>query len=526
MRSKEFIAEAPARFDDSGNELGPARGSVAAAQADAARIEQGQKNLNALKGFFGAKPEELKDAPPGTSIDPVQRARMGYKPATQQEIAAFQAANPNYGKVVDRNGNPIKSGTPGVTWDAGGEKGVVQTAQAAASQSKGDVHAGQQGYNTDLERIPGAAQRDQGGYNYQEPNIMPAPRVRADRTADIQADADAEAARAAAAADRDRKAIGSTESPVQSVTPPPKAAEREWDPRVYGAAHAGQGGTAPEIIRPNAMAAPGEPPVADVDVYKRSEMDDFGREGNRKRAEPVQQNPTPTKKPVSTVTTDPNQRIKRQSGGARKPWGTVKDKDGLQVYIDNDGGKWVWPANGSSWKPANMVPGADYVDKKLPTTIGYTPPGQSATPTPTSGNPVYDRFKTVDAVDAEIKRLKDKGADMRLPANQQYISNLEARKAELGGTGPAAPAQAATPVAASGAKIDPKVKMLQQNLNDAGANLKVDGIMGPATQAAMKKYPNALRGYPWMTGAILEEPSMKESSDIQRMRFLAGLTKD
>jgi hypothetical protein len=303
MRSKEFVREA-GRNQSTDDFDTP----VQSAQADAARIAQGQKNLNAIKGFFGVKPEELKDAPPGTSIDPVQRARMGYKPATQQEIAAFQAANPNYGKVVGRDGQPIKSGTPGVTWDAGGEKAVVQTAQAAAPMSKGDAHAGQQGYNTDLERIPGAAQRDQGGYNtdleripgaaqrdqggynYQEPNIAPAPRVRADRTADIQADAEAAAA---AAADRDRKAIGTTERPVQSVTPPPKAAEREYDPRVYGAAHAGQGGTVPEIIRPNAMAAPGEPPVADVDVYKRSEMDDFGREGNRKKAEPVKQNATP-----------------------------------------------------------------------------------------------------------------------------------------------------------------------------------------------------------------------------------------
>lgn len=313
MRSKEFITEAPARYDDSGQEIGPAAGSVAAAQADAARIAAGQSNFNGIKNFLGFKPTELKDAPPGYSIDSTIRANNGYKPANQKEIAAFQAANPNYGKLVDRNGNPIKSGTPGVTWDAGGEKGVVQAAQAAAPQSKGDVHAGQQGYNTDLLRIPGAAQRDQGGYNYQparEPSIMPTPRfdtditpvkrVRADRTAEIQADADAEAAaaaaRAAAAADRNRKAIGSTESPVQSVTPlpvpPPAKAEREWDPRVYGAAHAGQGGTVPEIIRPNAMAAPGEPPVADVDVYKRSEMDDLaGR--YPKKADPVKQNPTP-----------------------------------------------------------------------------------------------------------------------------------------------------------------------------------------------------------------------------------------
>ena len=176
MRSTEFLKEAPpARYDDIGQAIGPAAGTVGAAQADAAGIAQGQKNLNAVKGFFGAKPTELKDAPPGSSIDPYVRARQGYKPATQQEIAAFQTANPTYGKVVDRDGNPIKSGTPGVTWDAGGEKATVQTAQAAAPMSRGDVHAGAAGYNPDLERTPGAAQAGQQGYNYQPPAEPAAP---------------------------------------------------------------------------------------------------------------------------------------------------------------------------------------------------------------------------------------------------------------------------------------------------------------------------------------------------------------
>ena len=57
MRSTEFIREAGRNggMDDSGM-------PVQNAQADAARIAQGQKNLNSIKGFFGAKPEELKDS--------------------------------------------------------------------------------------------------------------------------------------------------------------------------------------------------------------------------------------------------------------------------------------------------------------------------------------------------------------------------------------------------------------------------------------------------------------------------------
>ena len=100
----------------------------------AKQMAQGQKNLNAVKGFFGGKPAapaELKDAPPGTSIDPIVRQRMGYKPATQQDIAAFQAANPNAGKVVGGDGKPIKTGD-GSDLVSGGGQAVTQAAQAAA----------------------------------------------------------------------------------------------------------------------------------------------------------------------------------------------------------------------------------------------------------------------------------------------------------------------------------------------------------------------------------------------------------
>jgi hypothetical protein len=73
-----------------------------------------------------------------------------------------------------------------------------------------------------------------------------------------------------------------------------------FDPRVYGGEKAGLQGTTPEIIRPNAMAQPGEAPVADVDVYKRSEMDDFGREGNRKAA-PAQASTPAAKKAAPKI---------------------------------------------------------------------------------------------------------------------------------------------------------------------------------------------------------------------------------
>ena len=202
MRSKEFLKEAPpSRYDDSGNELTPAAGTVGAAQADAARIAQGQKNLNAIKGFFGMKPTELKDAPPGTSIDPIQRSRMGYKPATQKEIADFQTANPNYGKVVGGDGKPIKTGD-GSDLVSGGGAAVVQTAQAAAPQTKGDAHAGQGGSEPAT---------DTGDEAARLAGRKPAPAAPAPAPAPAQTDdSAAKAAAAAAAADAGRKPVTDT----------------------------------------------------------------------------------------------------------------------------------------------------------------------------------------------------------------------------------------------------------------------------------------------------------------------------
>jgi hypothetical protein len=179
------------------------------------------------------KPTELKDAPPGTSIDPIQRSRMGYKPATQKEIADFQAANPNYGKVVGGDGKPIKTGD-GSDLVSGGGAAVVQTAQAAAPQTKGDAHAGQGGYNTDVGRVPGAAQAGQQGYT---PAAEPAP-------------ADDSAARAAAAADADRKpvtdtGVGNTPLSSQAERLQKLAGIEKPAERVPGAAQAGQQGYTP-----------------------------------------------------------------------------------------------------------------------------------------------------------------------------------------------------------------------------------------------------------------------------------------
>lgn len=63
----------------------------------------------------------------------------------------------------------------------------------------------------------------------------------------------------------------------------------------------------------------------------------------------------------------------------------------------------------------------------------------------------------------------------------------------VAGGNPAGGGQAAQP-AKTPAASDPKVKALQDKLIAAGAKIKADGIMGPATQAAMKQFPQAVSG--------------------------------
>ena len=112
---------------------------------------------------------------------------------------------------------------------------------------------------------------------------------------------------------------------------------------------------------------------------------------------------------------------------------------------------------------------------------------------------------------------------------------------------------AGSPAAKPAAKSDPAVLKQQQDLIAKGAKIKADGIMGPATQAAIKQFAAAPaasrstapaapsagggRGFVNPTApapaaakpaapAAPAKPAVRESQEINRMRFLAGLTKD
>ena len=114
---------------------------------------------------------------------------------------------------------------------------------------------------------------------------------------------------------------------------------------------------------------------------------------------------------------------------------------------------------------------------------------------------------------------------------------------------------AGTPAAKPAAKSNPAVLKQQQELIAKGAKIKADGVMGPATQAAIKQFAaapaasrsaapaaGAGRGFVNPTAADTKaavaaakpaakpaapvKPTVKESQEINRMRFLAGLSKD
>ena len=471
MRFKEIISERGRNQGPSdGDPFAPEPGSVAAAQADAARIAQGDKNLNAIKGFFGMKPTELKDAPPGTSIDPIQRSRMGYKPATQKEIADFQAANPNYGKVVGGDGKPIKTGD-GSDLVSGGGAAMVQTAQAAAPQTKGDAHAGQGGYNTDVGRIPGAAHAGQQGYT-------PA------AAAPAAAPADDSAARAAAAAAAGQTPIRDTGDNTQlksqtaqlqqlaGITPISTTADAKGDilpPAGAAPAAAEPVVTAAELGSQEFPMTPGpEVPATTAALPVRP-----GQQTSGQAATPPGKKAAPKISPAIV--------------GYASSMGLYKNGQPDPVAIKAFQRKNNLTADGIIGGNTS----AAILSAAKPGMAGSSRGQQGGAPAPYPGTPTVP--PTAPRRDSNTQRQTlaktmpgPGGQAAALPAPQTGAAGQAARAAAR------AAGQAATPPAGGGQVI-------------GGGRIP----QGPARA-----------GVPPVTQAV------KESQDIQRMRFLAGLSKD
>ena len=141
------------------------------------------------------------------------------------------------------------------------------------------------------------------------------------------------------------------------------------------------------------------------------------------------------------------------------------------------------PMNRPPGQPPNLGTGQQY----------WTPPGGNTTPStgqntdPDAGlaaaiasasPPSYDSNASFDPTNDPTNTW---GPDQTWATPAQSATQAAAQ------TGAKKPTTAKAP-AKSTAKSNPMVKDLQQKLNAMGANLKVDGIMGPSTQAAMRKY--------------------------------------
>jgi len=96
-------------------------------------------------------------------------------------------------------------------------------------------------------------------------------------------------------------------------------------------------------------------------------------------------------------------------------------------------------------------------------------------------------------VDKATGAIKQAASDVAQGAQQGWNATDPAKLAQAvtGGGTAGAPATATKPAAKPAAKPDPAVMKIQQDLIARGAKIKADGVMGPATQAAMKQFPGA-----------------------------------
>lgn len=102
----------------------------------------------------------------------------------------------------------------------------------------------------------------------------------------------------------------------------------------------------------------------------------------------------------------------------------------------------------------------------------------------------YDAAKNAvtGAVDAAGNAISGVVNPVVQGAKQGYAASQGAPAAGQAANPTKKPAAPAKPAAAGGAKPDPAVLKLQQDLIAKGAKIKADGIMGPATQAAQKQF--------------------------------------
>ena len=440
-----------------------------------------------------------------TGIDPIQRQRAGMAPATQQEINRYMKANPAVvGGLTDRNGNPIASGGAqevekaaraaaprrGADFDADAEVGAVDPAvignrfktpnelgfqpggstaptAAAAPAAPSSVNTGGAGGVGGGGQAPGVEARP-----------VPSSTIKANEIPAVKAFSEP----AAGAAPTPMK--GGYGSGVDNPSVAPKAT----DPAAqYAAADAGRAAiksseTNPELERMKTNAG-----------LKPSDVNTGGAGGVGGGGQAAA--------PFAGQTDEfggmesPAAAQSANDGDAGEDLAKIRANAGLaQSANDGDAGE-AQAAAAVAPKPA--VAAAPEVPA----------PAQAAEPAP-----------------APVKAFvqPEAPAAPTAPAAPAAVGQSAASMAgAMRSTGQAAPKPAA--------KSDPAVLKQQQDLIAKGAKIKADGVMGPATQAAIKQFaaaPAASRSTAPAAPAAPAKPAVRESQEINRMRFLAGLTKD
>ena len=531
MRSKDFIREAgrngSSEFDVDPNAKRAETPDWLKNAGKWLGNKIGLKEPVALPDYTATDQEAAAKASNYRGIDPVQRQRLGMAPATQQEIDAYMKANPPVvGGLTGRDGNPVASG---------GALDMERAARAAAPRRGADF---------DVDSYAGAPDPAAVGDRFYTPRelgfhpggtmpgekkaaaVPPAAAVPVDsRISKVPPAAAAPVAAAPVAAAEPAaelpSGLGSNKFNRAEQLPPSKVAaaagavakepdtrELERLTRLAGVKDPTAPAEEPPVAvkdplaavdsgslgRPaNAGVAAGAPAsTSDPEEFIRDKSDDkFDLQGRKKtqNKEPVPvQPPEVKKKPtvggdnkrISGNTIAPEIVIPPGTPGTMLPG--VKDSEGRQVWRRPDSSEMAWDPKKNGWFPTGILnpttknSGATYPQPGdiPPGTPGTMLPGvkdsegrqvwrrpdssemgwdtktqrwypisifnrkfnsapqgsQGSEPAPASSS-ILNRFKTVDAVDAEIKRFLDKGYDMRLPANQQYVNNLTARRAEV-----------------------------------------------------------------------------------------------
>ena len=421
----------------------------------------GLKEPVALPDYTASNQQDAAAKSGYTGIDPVQRQRAGMAPATQQEINRYMKDNPAVvGGLTDRNGNPIASG---------GAQEVERAARAAAPRRGADF---------DADAEVGAVDPAVIGNRFKTPNEL-----------------------------------GFQPGGSTAPTPTPAAATPAAPSSVNtgGAGGVGGGGQAP------------------------------GVEARPVPASTIQATPLPAQKAFSEPADDAAAKAYAAADAGRQPVKAAGENDEIEQLKKNAGlpktEKAINPETGEEYDKLAPDDGPEQLGLSSEQIAAANAPRTEKAINPETGEE-YDKLAT-----AQSANDGDAGDDLaKIRANAglaQSANDGDAGEAQA--AAPAAPAVAAAPAPApvkafvepdpapaavaaapaapadtdtrrpgtldpaaaakyqpagspatrTAAKSDPAVLKQQQDLIAKGAKIKADGVMGPATQAAIKQFAAA-----------------------------------